>query len=322
MRRVWPRFSYFIAAFLSVSASGSGQETANSVSAPNPATVESIDAEDRKPRLMIETGVFNSAIRAIALSPDGKRVFAAAGSDIRVWDIDSGELIHNIRGFQSKDTGSVNSLAIDPAGEYLAIGVSTTKGGYLRTCHLEDLDVTAAYWGDPQLAIKQQEDLPGISLGPRSASALTFTNDGKYLAFIATIKQVSDAGQFYDKSLYMFFDWQEDELHDHGDMPDVQTPLSSLFPSAVGSFFGTKRHYVIPGLQAVFDVVSQQNVDASVSPDLIWGGNVQNRIQSHYGDTKLLASAIDANLPKRIALFAHASKRDGKDVYECDVLER
>ncbi|MGB7348047.1 MAG: caspase family protein [Pirellulaceae bacterium] len=288
--------------------------------APTPQDTDTSDPADRIPRLVMDTGAFNSAIRGLTFTPGGDQIFAAAGSDIRVWDVASGELLHTIRGFQSKDSGTINSIAIDPAGAYLAIAVNTTKGGYLRTCGLGALDHTEEYWGNPQTSIDQNEDLPGISLGARSAHALSFTNDGKYLSFIAAIKQASDSGPFTDQALYMFFDWENDELHDHGIVPNVQSQPGAVLGGTAGSFFGTHQHYVIPGLQSVFDVANKQNVDTSVSAELQWAFQTAVKLQSHYGgDQDISAALYDGNLPQKLIVYAFTTKRNGRDVYQCDV---
>jgi WD40 repeat protein/serine/threonine protein kinase len=63
-----------------------------------------------------------SGLRAIALSPDGKRV-AAAGEDrmVKVWDVDQGTEIAEGKGFQGL-IGPNNALTFSPDGKRLAAG--------------------------------------------------------------------------------------------------------------------------------------------------------------------------------------------------------
>ena len=71
-----------------------------------------------------------SAVNAVAFSPDGKKL-ASAGSTLRIWDTDTGELQHAA----DKDLGSINRLIFSPDGKKLA-----TAGGWDLTGHLWDMD--------------------------------------------------------------------------------------------------------------------------------------------------------------------------------------
>ena len=143
-----------------------------------------------KPRLLVETESFSSEIRAIAFSADSQYVAASTDSDVRIWHIATGELFHTIRGFSTSDSGVITSLDVNPADGSLAIGVETSRGGTLRTCAIDSLDDTKSIWGDPKDA---NDPLSTVtSFGQRSARALTYSSDGKYLAFLASYSGTDD----------------------------------------------------------------------------------------------------------------------------------
>ncbi len=275
------------------------------------------------PYLTMETGGFSSEIRAIAFSAGGEIVAASSDSDIRIWDIATGELVHTIRGFSSKESGKITSIAADPAGEYLAIAVQTSQGAYLRTCHLDELDTTGGYWGDP--AMIKDEPLTGVSLGPRSARELTFSSDGKYLGFVATILEVNDSGNAESKSQFLFFDWQQDQLVHSFDVPPVPEGVvgHTLFGTQrlvqAGRFLGTDRYYVMPNLGTILDVETQTNVSVDASPDLLWLSRLFPKLWTYYQQRSQPQGYMDGDLHHRTMAFAYMSKLNGHDVYQCDV---
>jgi len=275
------------------------------------------------PYLTMETGGFSSEIRAIAFTPDGEFVAASSDSDIRIWEIASGELIHTVRGFSSKESGKITSIAVDPAGEYLAVAVQTTQGAYLRTCRIDALDTTTGYWGDP--ASIQDEPLPSINLGPRSARELTFSRDGKYLGLVATILDIDNQGAATPKSQFLFFDWQADELVHSSDVPAVPEGMkgSTLFGTQrlvqAGRFLGTDRYYVMPNLGAILDLETKQNVGTDASPDLQWLVRLFPRMVTYYQQAPETQGYMDGDLLHRMMAYAYMTKRNGVDVYECEV---
>ena len=77
---------------------------------PSP-KLEKLTVQSR-PQLAVDTGAFNSQIRALALSANGKFVFASTDSDIRIWNVDTGKLVHTVRGFQRGGSGVITGLSL------------------------------------------------------------------------------------------------------------------------------------------------------------------------------------------------------------------
>jgi WD40 repeat protein len=74
-------------------------------------------------------------IRSIQFSPDGRRV-ASSGGEVRVWDVETGKLLLDLRGHE----GVVTSFAFSPDGRWIAstgrvdrtIRVANAETGELR----------------------------------------------------------------------------------------------------------------------------------------------------------------------------------------------
>src|SRR5262249_53724226 len=107
-------------------------------------------------------------------SPDGRRIAAAAGSDVSLWDAATGRLVRRL---SAGDKSRVHSVAFSPTDHrLLAVGY----GGAADASHVSlwDLDAPAELARVPGAA-----DLPGVA-GDSVAGAvgaLAFSPDGKYV---------------------------------------------------------------------------------------------------------------------------------------------
>ncbi|TWU08535.1 Caspase domain protein [Stieleria varia] len=322
MRLIWTFAALFSVTVIGVSTARAQIAIAGGDSSGNEVEESAAPADlNSKPRLLIETGAFNSQIRAIAFSGDGQYVGASTDSDIRIWEVETGELYHTIRGFSKEDSGIITSLAVDPQNNYLAVAVLTEHGSYVRTCALDNLDVTAGYWGNPEVPGQLGN---GVTVGKRSARHLTFSGDGKYLAFVSTYLTPGENG-FGLGSSYMLFDWEKDEMLlsepvtelEEGEGYDELFGTSTL-PQA-GFFFGSNRYYIQPFFGEAYDAVADESVSYDASPELQWYGRLEDRVEQYYQNVDGFVGHGHGDVQKRKFAVAYSAKKNGRDYYQCDI---
>ena len=85
-------------------------------------SVNTLRAEE--PILVIDPHGHSSAIRDVMFTPDGERLISVAeDKSIRVWDVESGELLKTLRHQSGKGyEGTIHAAALSPDGTMLAIG--------------------------------------------------------------------------------------------------------------------------------------------------------------------------------------------------------
>lgn len=131
-------------------------------------TVKEIADEFKGPaELVIDSGGFMDEITDVAFSPDGKLIAVAGGKLVRIWDIETGQLVNTLRGDMSRTSyGNVHAAEFSPDGEYMVVGVNDYRDhGNIRIYETANLD-------------EIKELLPGHTAPCRK---LCFSRDGKYL---------------------------------------------------------------------------------------------------------------------------------------------
>ncbi len=75
--------------------------------------------------LVIDSGGFIEEVLDVAFSPDGTLLAAAGGKVVRVWHVESGELVATLRGDRSRTSyGDCHSVRFSPSGDTLLVGVN------------------------------------------------------------------------------------------------------------------------------------------------------------------------------------------------------
>jgi serine/threonine protein kinase/WD40 repeat protein/formylglycine-generating enzyme required for sulfatase activity len=120
--------------------------------------------------LVIDSGGFMAEITDTQFSPDGQRIAVAGGKVVRIWDVESGELLETLRGDRSRTSyGNVNAVAWSPDGMFLLVGVSDYREhGNIRVYSTQNF-----------------EDLTEVLTGHTApCRKLAFSRDGKYLVSV------------------------------------------------------------------------------------------------------------------------------------------
>ena len=135
-------------------------------------------------------------VESIAFSPDSTKIASAAGRDVKLWDVETGE---NIATFQGQK-GKVESIAFSPDGTKIAVGAD--KGvKLLNILTGKHLDLLGAMWiqsvafspngktlasasgaGVRLWEVSTGKSLTALQRHPRIVNAVTFSPDGLTLA--------------------------------------------------------------------------------------------------------------------------------------------
>lgn len=126
------------------------------LAASSPTGVYLYDSETLQQRAYLDTGGY---ARSLAYAPDGERLAVSSGSEVTVWDIESGNLLQTMAGH----IGLVHTLAFSPDGLTLAVGSDASNS--IRVWDVEN--------GVIQQVIEGHED---------RVTSLAFSPDGASLA--------------------------------------------------------------------------------------------------------------------------------------------
>jgi len=147
-------------------------------------------------------------IRGVAATPDGSVVASVADDMVcRLWEVESGRMIHELRGHAELTPTHFPSMlfacAISPDGRHVATG---DKVGHITVWDLESgqkltaLEAPELYTWDP---VQRRHSIGGIR-------SLAFSPDGARLA-VGGIGKISNIDHLDGKARVEVFDWQKGE---------------------------------------------------------------------------------------------------------------
>ncbi|NUQ62260.1 MAG: caspase family protein [Pirellulales bacterium] len=118
--------------------------------------------------LVLDTQGFTDMVGDLAISPDGKLLAAAGNKEVRIWSLESGDLVKTLRGQRERTSyGNCYTLAFSPDGRWLLVGIDDySADGSVRVYDTGNLDEIHAL-------------LPGHNA---PVKRLAFSRDGQYLA--------------------------------------------------------------------------------------------------------------------------------------------
>ena len=180
-------------------------------------------------------------VRAVAVTPDGKRALSAAEDrTLKVWDVETGEDLHTLRGH----TDSVLAVAVDPDGRF------AVSGSQDKTVRVWDLETA--------------EQVLCIEAHDQAVSAVAITPDGLQIvsgSYDATVKVWDLKTGAYCKTLYG---------HAGGVNALALTPEGSRLVS--GSFDRTLKLWDLDSGQVIhtFQGHRDQVTAVAISPEGRW----------------------------------------------------
>ncbi len=120
-------------------------------------------------------------IKCVRVSPDGRLVVAAATDNpiVRLWSVETGKLIHELRGHKS----GVSSVAFSPCGKMIVTGGGQLKSG--TGIYSDTTDRSIRVW-DVESGLQLTEFNPHASF----ITGIAFALDGKSFAFTGGDKSV------------------------------------------------------------------------------------------------------------------------------------
>jgi WD40 repeat protein len=129
------------------------------------------------PQLVIDPkGLVGDEVKSTDISSDGRFVAAAAGKEVRIWDVTTGSLVATLRGYREADgfdVGRINVVRFVPHSHYLAVGITdNTQAGSTRIYDLRQPDriheLVEGHLGCTQ----------NIAISPDGLRMITFGCDG------------------------------------------------------------------------------------------------------------------------------------------------
>ncbi len=133
------------------------------------------------PQLVLDLQGFSGLVTSLSFSPRGDLLAAAGGKVVRIWNIESGQLIATLRGETRRTPfGNCYAVAFSPDGRELLVGIDDySEAGSIRVYQTSDLGEIAQLVAGHRAPVKR----------------LAFTRDGRFMTSAArTAKSSSGTG--------------------------------------------------------------------------------------------------------------------------------
>ena len=120
------------------------------------------------PQLVLDLQGFSGLVTSLSFSARGDLLAAAGGKVVRIWNIESGQLIATLRGETRRTPfGNCYAVAFSPDGRELLVGIDDySEAGSIRVYQTSDLGEIAQLVAGHRAPVKR----------------LAFTRDGRYMA--------------------------------------------------------------------------------------------------------------------------------------------
>jgi WD40 repeat protein len=235
--------------------------------------------------LVLDTQGFTGHVNGLAFSPDGKLLAVAGGKEVRIWNIETGQLVRTLRGQRTKGlNGFCHAVAFSPDSRELLVGINDfSEDGSIRIYDMADLT-------------EIRRLLPGHRAPVRK---LAFSRDGKYLASL---------GENGNMIL-----WQGSD-HGFAAIVPPQDPKQMVFGYL--GFPGTEPYLLLhqaSGMGVISVPSGKRLTPQNWIPDSLraWLAPRQPYQYPFNGS----ASALDLKLERGLWLAGGTGKREGKDVF-------
>ncbi|MFG0254583.1 MAG: WD40 repeat domain-containing protein, partial [Rhodopirellula sp. JB053] len=261
------------------------------------------------PRLVNNLDGFSSLICDIAFHPNGRHIAVACANEIQVWDVETDRLLSKIRGALDPNSGAIYDIAYSPGGNWLMIGIETSRGSYVRCCKTDDYTTTFGYTG------------AGMEYA-RGCTTLDFTGDGEHLLVQTYFEEyVNDdpddytTEQLFRQTLYKFI---ENPTNNEVD-PVLLEDYDSEGEHGPLTFYGSNAYGYDVYADRTLDVANNRVVAGAVGGDSRWLKRIYQHAEAKAKESGGEQTWFDADVNTRIAAVGMTTGSGGSARYQVEL---